>query len=72
LPRFIKVLAPTTSCALVMPQRPPDQDKPATEAATAADCEVETVQARPQRINWERLLERVSSCDVTRVQVSLR
>jgi hypothetical protein len=49
----------------VVPQGPPNQDKPATEAAEAADCEVETVQVRPHRISWARLLKRVFSCDVT-------
>jgi AsmA protein len=36
-----------------------------TEAAVAAECEVETVQARPHRISWARLLKRVFSCDMT-------
>jgi hypothetical protein len=60
------VLAPNAKLrALVAPQGPPDQDKPATEAAAAAGCEVETGQARRHRISWARLLKRVFSCDVT-------
>jgi hypothetical protein len=50
---------------MVVPQGPPHQDKPATEAAAAAECEAETVQARPHRISWARSLKRVFSCDVT-------
>jgi hypothetical protein len=37
-----------------------------------AACRAETVQARPHGISWARLLRRVFSCNVTRVQVSLR
>ena len=60
------VLAPNANLrSLVVPQRPTDQDKPATEAAAAADCEVEMVQAQPHRFSWARLLKRVFSCDVT-------
>ena len=56
--RFHGVLAPNAKLrARVVPQGPTDQDKPATEAAAAA--EVETVQARPHRISWARLLKRV-------------
>lgn len=40
----------------------------ATEAAAAADCEIESevepVQARPQRISWARLLRRVFDIDM--------
>jgi len=43
----------------VVPQGPPEQDEPATEADPAAKCEVETIQARPNRISWARLLKRV-------------
>jgi len=58
--RFHGVLVPNAKLrALVVPQWPPDQDKPATEAASAAGCEVETVQAPPHRISWARLLKRV-------------
>ncbi|MFO1293213.1 MAG: hypothetical protein U1F07_09075 [Rubrivivax sp.] len=39
--------------------------EPASEAAAPAECEVETVQARPNRISWARLLERVFSSDMT-------
>jgi hypothetical protein len=60
LPRFIEVLAPNAKLrSLVVPQEPPAQAQAATEAAVAADCEVETAQARPRRISWARLLKRV-------------
>lgn len=46
---------------LVVPQGPPPQAQAATEAA---ECEVETVQARPHRIGWARLLKRVFDIDM--------
>ncbi len=59
------VLAPNAKLRpLVVPQGPPAQALAATEAAAAAECEVETVQARPHRISWARLLERVSDIDM--------
>ena len=36
----------------------------ATEAAVAAECEAETVHARPGRISWARLLKRVFDIDM--------
>jgi hypothetical protein len=45
--------------ALVVPQGPPEQDEPASEDAAAAECEVDSLQARPNRISWARLLKRV-------------
>jgi hypothetical protein len=58
--RFHGVLAPNAKLrALVVPHRPPDREEPATEADSAAGCEVETAQARPQRISRARLLKRV-------------
>jgi hypothetical protein len=63
--RFHGVLAPNAKLrALVVPQGPPDQEKPATEAAAAAGREVETVQVRPHRISWGRLLKRVFDIDM--------
>ena len=63
--RFHGVLAPNAKLrALVVPQRPPDQEKPVTEAAAEAGCEAETVQAGPHRISWARLLKRVFDIDV--------
>jgi hypothetical protein len=63
--RFHGVLAPNAKLrALVVPQGPPAQVQPATEAAAAAECEVESVQARPQRISWARLLKRVFDIDM--------
>jgi hypothetical protein len=53
------VLAPNAKLRpLVVPQGPPAQAQATTEAAAAAGCEVETVQARPHRISWARLLKR--------------
>jgi len=58
------VLAPNAKLRpLVVPQGPPAQAQAATEAA-AAECEVETVQARPHRIGWARLLKRVFNIDM--------
>ena len=48
----------------MVPQGPPAQEQPATEAAAAAECEVETLQARPNRISWARLLKRVFDIDM--------
>jgi hypothetical protein len=63
-------LAPNAKLrALVVPQGPSAQAQAATEAAAAADgdidSDVEPVQARPQRISWARLLKRVFSQDIT-------
>ena len=53
------MLAPNAKLrSLVVPQEPPAQAQAATEAAVAADCEVDPVQA-PRRISWARLLKRV-------------
>jgi hypothetical protein len=53
----------------VVPQGPPVQAQAATEAAAAAQCEVESevelVQARPHRISWARLLKRVFGYGIT-------
>jgi hypothetical protein len=44
--RFHSVLAPNAKLwARVVPQGPPAQQEPTIEAAAAAECEVETVQA---------------------------
>ena len=40
----------------MVPQGPHAQAQATTEAAAAAGCEVETVQARPHRISWARQL----------------
>jgi hypothetical protein len=59
------VLAPDAKPRpLVVPQGPPAQAQAATEAAAAAGCEVEPVQARPHRISWARLLERAFDIDM--------
>ena len=63
--RFHGVLAPNAKLrALVVPPGPPAQAQAATEAAAAAESEVETVQARPHRISWARLLKRVFDIDM--------
>jgi hypothetical protein len=55
-----ELLAPNAKLrALVVPQGPPVQQEPAAQAAVAAECEVETVQAWPHRMSWARLLKRV-------------
>jgi hypothetical protein len=57
--RFHGVLAPNAKLRpVVVPQRPEVQEQP-TEVAVAGECEVETVRARPHRVSWARLLERV-------------
>ena len=68
--RFHGVLAPNAKLRslvvpLVVPPGPSAQAEAATEAAAAAECEAETVQVRPNRISWARLLKRVFSYDVT-------
>ncbi|NDY93968.1 transposase [Ideonella livida] len=63
--RFHGVLAPNAKLRpLVVPQRRLEQEEPATETAAASECEVETVQARPSRISWARLLKRVFDIDM--------
>ena len=65
--RFHGVLAPNAKLrSLVVPQGPLEQDEPVTEAAAAAECEVEAVQARPHRMSWARLLKRVFAIDMKR------
>jgi hypothetical protein len=63
--RFHGVLAPNAKLRpLVVPQGPPDRQEPASEAAVAAECEVESLQPRPNRISWARLLKRVFDIDM--------
>jgi hypothetical protein len=50
--------------SLVVPKVPTEQGEPATEAAASVVCEVETVRARPHRINWARLFKRVFDIDM--------
>ncbi len=64
--RYHGVLAPNAMLRpLVVLQEPSAQAQAATEAAVAAACEAETVQARPHRISWARLLKRVFCSDIT-------
>jgi hypothetical protein len=63
--RYHGVLAPNAKLRpLVVPQQPPVQAQAASKAAAPAQCEVETVQARPHRISWARLLKRVFDIDM--------
>ena len=48
---------------LVVPQGSEVQ-KLATDVTVAGECAVQTVQARPQRISWARLLKRVFDIDM--------
>ena len=62
--RFHGVLAPNAKLrALVVPQGPPAQAQAPSEAAVAAECEIQTALARPGRISWARLLKRVFDID---------
>nr|WP_234413882.1 transposase [Ideonella sp. A 288] len=62
--RFHGVMAPNAKLRpLVVPQGPEMRDQ-ATEAAVAAECELEPVQAMPHRISWARLLKRVFDIDL--------
>jgi hypothetical protein len=63
--RFHGVLAPNAKlCPLVVPQQPPAQAQAAAEAAVAAGCEAEPVQARPHRNSWAWLLKHVFDHDM--------
>ena len=63
--RFHGVLAPNAKLrAMVVPKVPLEQQEPATAAAATVECEVETVQTRPHRISWARLLKRVFDIDM--------
>jgi len=63
--RFHGVLAPNAKLRpLLVPQRLPAQAEAGTEAAAAAECDVETVHARSDRISWARLLKRVFDIDM--------
>jgi hypothetical protein len=62
--RFHGVLAPNAKLRpLVVPQAPQVQEQ-GTDAPAAAECEAETLQARPNRISWARLLKRVFDIDM--------
>ncbi|MCW5581627.1 MAG: transposase, partial [Luteimonas sp.] len=58
--RFHGVLAPHAKLRpLVVPQGPEVQEQATEVAVAGGECEVRTVQARPHRIGWARLLKRV-------------
>jgi hypothetical protein len=64
--RFHGVLAPNARLRpLVVPQKPEVQER-AAEVAVAGGCDVQTVQSRPNRISWARLLKRVFDIDMER------
>ena len=50
----------------MVPQGPPAHAEPTSEAAAAAKCEVEAVEAPVHRISWARLLKRVFGIDMQR------
>lgn len=63
--RFHGVLVPNAKLrARVVPQGPLKQEEPTTEAASEAECEVETVQARPHRMSWAWLFKHVFDIDM--------
>ena len=63
--RYHGVLAPNARLRpLVVPQEAEVRER-AAEVAVAGECDVQTVQSRPHRISWGRLLKRVFSCDIT-------
>jgi hypothetical protein len=65
--RFHGALAPNAKLRpLVVPQPPPAQAQTTAEAADTDGCEAGTVQARPHRISWARLLKRVFDIDTQR------
>lgn len=63
--RFHGVLAPNAKLGPQgVPQERHAQAQAATEAAVAAGCEADTVEARPHRISWARLLKRLLDIDL--------
>ena len=63
--RFHGVLAPNARLrSRVVPQGPPAQGQPATEAAVDAECEVGPVRAASHRLSWAQLLKRVFDIDM--------
>lgn len=62
--RFHGVLAPNAKLRRLVVPRTPQVQEQGTEASAAAECEVETLQARPNRISWARLLKRVFDIDM--------
>ena len=59
------MLAPNAKLrSMVVPQGPPEDEEPASEAVTAAECDVEHARALPGRISWARLLKRVFDIDM--------
>ena len=63
--RYHGVLAPNARLRpLVVPQKPEVQER-AAEVAVAGGCDVQTVESRPHRVSWARLLKRVFCSDIT-------
>ena len=50
----------------MVPQGPPKDEQAPGVAASGVQCEAETVQVRPARISWARLLKRVFDIDMQR------
>lgn len=64
--RFHGVLAPNAKLRPLVVLQGPQVQEADTEATTLAQCEVESLQARPNRISWARLLKRVFEIDMER------
>ncbi len=63
--RFHGVLAPNAKLrSLVVPQGPPKDEEVPGVGASGVQCAAETVQVRPARISWARLLKRVFELDL--------
>jgi hypothetical protein len=62
--RFHGVLASNAKLRPLVVPRGPQVEEQASEVAVAGGCEVETVQVRPHRISWARLLKRVFDIDM--------
>ncbi len=62
--RFHGVLAPNAKLRPVVVPQGPAETEQSTEPTAAAECEIESAQARPGRISWARLLKRVFDIDM--------
>ena len=62
--RFHAVLAPNAKRRPLVVRQEPAQTERSTEPTAAAECEIETTQARYGRIGWARLLKRVFDIDM--------
>jgi hypothetical protein len=63
--RFHGFLAPNAKLrALVVPQGPPNDEQAPDAVASGVQCEAQTAQVRPGRINWARSLKRIFAIDM--------